>query len=68
MPNKKLSVRDLNEERRAVRRVLVMVNNFVKQQDADTLTTDGKGLMTWGELREHIELAMNTTYLRMAVK
>jgi hypothetical protein len=42
---------------RAMRRVLRMVDGFLSKQPQDTLTTDGVGLMTWGEIRLHVQSA-----------
>jgi len=36
------------------RRVLRMVNSYLGKQKQDLLVTDGRGLMTWGEIRLHI--------------
>lgn len=40
-----------------VRRVLRMVDGFLACQPQDALTTDGNGLMTWREIRQHIAAA-----------
>lgn len=42
------------EEKAAVRRVLRMVDGYLARQPQDTLLTDGRGLMTWGEIRLHV--------------
>lgn len=42
----------------AYRRVLRLVNSYLKRQRADLLVTDGRGLMTWGEIRYHITAAL----------
>lgn len=48
----------LREERRlAVRRVLAMVDRFLKLDDQDTLRTDGRGLMNYREIRRHVRAA-----------
>jgi hypothetical protein len=47
----------------AYRRVLKMVNGFLKVQKQDLLVTDGRGLMTWKEIRYHINAV-----LRMKIK
>jgi hypothetical protein len=42
----------------AYRRVLRLVNGYLGKQKQDLLLTDGKGLMTWGEIRAHINAAL----------
>jgi hypothetical protein len=42
---------------RAMRRVLRLVDGYLAKQDQDKLTTDGRGLMTWGEIRHHVRSA-----------
>ena len=37
------------------RRVLRLVDRYIRKEKADLLITDGKGLMTWGEIRFHIK-------------
>ncbi len=37
-----------------IRDVLTLVDGYLAQQPPDTLTSDGQGVMTWAELREHI--------------
>jgi hypothetical protein len=54
----------LDEQRIAVRRVLQMVNRFLRRQRDSLLVTDGKGLMTWGEIREHVKAAAACEFLR----
>ena len=53
-------------EREAVivyRRVLRLADAYIKRQEQDMLITDGKGLMTWREIRQHIResLALKIT-------
>jgi hypothetical protein len=62
------TVKALNEERLAVRRVLEMTNRYLKRQNQDLLVTEGRGLMTWGEIREHIKAATATKFLRTRVR
>ena len=38
----------------AYRRVLRLTNVYLRKQKQDLLVTDGRGLMTWGEIRHHI--------------
>lgn len=45
------------EELEAVKRVLKLVDGFLAKLPQDTLTTDGEGLLTWGELRLHVQAA-----------
>jgi hypothetical protein len=45
------------------RRVLRLVDKYLAEQDKDELVGADGGLMTWGELRQHIEVA--TKYLRV---
>lgn len=40
------------------RRVLRMVDRYLKSQRQDLLVTEGRGLMTWGEIRHHIKSAL----------
>lgn len=52
--------RIFNADRRHIavlRRVLRLVDGYLARQDQDVLLTDGRGLMTWGEIRNHIEAA-----------
>lgn len=42
---------------RAMRRVLRLVDGYLAKQDPNELTTDGRGLMTWGEIRQHVQAA-----------
>jgi hypothetical protein len=42
----------------AYRRVLRLVNGYLGKQKQDLLLTDGKGLMTWGEIRAHVNAAL----------
>lgn len=44
-------------ERRGVRRVLRLVDGYLSTLDQDTLTAWGGGMMTWGELRQHVKAA-----------
>lgn len=44
-------------EREAIRiykRVLRLTDRYLAKQKADLLVTDGRGLMTWAEIRQHI--------------
>lgn len=43
----------------AYKRVLRMVNGYLRIQKQDLLVTDGRGLMTWKEIRYHISGALN---------
>lgn len=42
----------------AYRRVLRLVNAYLGRQKQDLLVTDGRGLMTWGEIRYHVREAL----------
>ena len=46
-------------ERQAIKRVLSMTTNFIAAQPQETLiaSVDG-GLMTWGEIQEHLRAAL----------
>jgi hypothetical protein len=46
----------------AQRRVLRLLAGYIGKQDQATLTTDGRGFMTWGELRHH---ALSAARLRV---
>ena len=39
----------------AYRRVLRLVNVYLRKQRQDLLVTDGRGYQTWGEIRSHIQ-------------
>ena len=39
----------------AYRRVLRLVNVYLRKQRQDLLVTDGRGFQTWGEIRSHIQ-------------
>lgn len=43
------------EELQAIDRVLRFVDSFLEKQHQATLITNGRSLLTWGELREHIK-------------
>lgn len=45
-------------EKDAVRRVLILVNGYMSTLPQDTLTAWDGGMMTWGELRQHVKAAM----------
>lgn len=40
------------------RRVLRMTDRYLAKQRQDLLVTEGRGLMTWGEIRHHIKSAL----------
>lgn len=40
------------------KRVLRLVNSYIYRQRQDLLITDGRGLMTWGEIRKHVKEAI----------
>lgn len=40
------------------KRVLRFVNAYLRVQKQDLLVTDGRSLMTWGEIREHVKQAI----------
>ena len=42
-----------------LRRVLRLADSFLAKQPQKTLTTNGRSLMTWGEVREHIAGALS---------
>lgn len=43
----------------AIRRVLELVDGYIREQPSQhTLMSDGKGLMTWAELRPHLRAAI----------
>jgi hypothetical protein len=37
-----------------VQAVLKLADGYLAKQPADTLISDGNGVMTWGELRQHV--------------
>lgn len=39
----------------AYRAVLRLVNAYLGKQQQDLMVTDGRGLMTWGEIRHHVK-------------
>ena len=39
-------------------RTLKMIDDYLAKQNQHELTTDGNGLMTWGEMRQHIECVL----------
>ena len=41
------------------RRVLRLVDGYLGKDDQESLRTDGKGLMTYGELRQYIKAALD---------
>jgi hypothetical protein len=43
----------------AYRRVLRLVNGYLKKERQSLLVTDGRGLMTWGEIRHHVQAALS---------
>jgi hypothetical protein len=43
----------------AYRRVLRLVNTYLGKQRQDLLVTDGRELMTWGEIRIHIRESLS---------
>lgn len=45
---------DTRTPTRIVRDVLTLVDGYLATQPQDALTTDGRGLMTWAELRQHL--------------
>lgn len=47
------------EALRVSRRVLTLVNKYLYRQRQDLLVTDGRGLMTWGEIRHHVRAALS---------
>lgn len=40
---------------RAIERVLKLVDAYLEVQPQETLTSGAGGLMTWGELRQHVQ-------------
>ena len=38
----------------AMKRVLRLVDGYLARQEQNALITDGRGLMTWGEIRHHV--------------
>lgn len=42
----------------AYRRVLRLVDGYLRKEKQSLLVTDGRGLMTWGEIRLHIREAL----------
>lgn len=55
---------EFNRQRLAIRRVLRMTDRFLAKEQQSLLVTDGKGLMTWGEIRRHLTAAINSDVLR----
>lgn len=43
---------------RISRRVLRLVDGYLATEDLDTLRTDGRGLLSYRELRRHIRVAL----------
>lgn len=46
-------------ERAAYRKVLRLVDGYLAKQPQRVLQTDGRGWMTWAEVRYHIKLALS---------
>jgi len=46
------------------RRVLRLANAYIRRQKQDLLITDGRGLMTWGEVRSHIQACLGVKIKR----
>ena len=42
------------ELREATNRLLKMIDGYLAKEDQDSLRTDGSGLMTYAEIRQHI--------------
>jgi hypothetical protein len=40
------------------KRVLRLVDAYLRKEKQDLLVTDGRGLMTWGEIRQHVKGAI----------
>lgn len=54
-------------EREAIaiyKRVLRMTDKYLAKQKADLLVTDGRGLMTWAEVRQHIQESLKLCIVR----
>lgn len=46
-------------KRLAVRRVLRLVDGYLSTRDQSELIAYDGGMMTWGELRQHVKAALN---------
>lgn len=49
------------ERRQAVRRVLKLVDGYLSTQDQNLLLAWDGGMMTWGEIRQHVQMAIKLT-------
>ena len=52
----------------AYRRVLKLTRSYIWRQRQDLLVTDGRGIMTWGEIRRHITEAIRLTHPAISKK
>jgi hypothetical protein len=46
------------------KRVLRLVDKYLARQKQDLLVTDGRGLMTWKEIRSHIQESLKLKIVR----
>jgi hypothetical protein len=46
------------------RRLLRLTDRYIARQKGSLLVTDGRGLMTWGEIRRHIKEALSMTVIK----
>lgn len=46
------------EALRIQRRVLRLADGYLAKQKQELLVTDGSGLMTWGDIRQHIQACL----------
>jgi hypothetical protein len=56
--------RKSEDERKAIKRTLKMINTLLDNFEESTLMAVGGGLMTYGEIRRHVKSAMNFDYLK----
>jgi hypothetical protein len=54
---------EFNRQRLAIRRVLRMTDRFLAKEKQSLLVTDGRGLMTWAEIRRHVRAAIDSDLL-----
>ena len=52
-----------HDELRAIKRVLKLVDGYISTQNQDLLLAWDGGIMTWGELREHIQCVLKASVL-----
>ena len=59
--NREILMATNREKRLAIRRVLKLVDGYLSTQDQDLLLAWRDGLMTWGEIRQHVQAAIRLT-------